>query len=144
MLCANIRESLFGGTTAEDTMSNPSNSGPDQPSPPPHPVQYQASGYSPYNAPVAYQQVYAAPPPTGLSVTSLVLGLVSIFFGFTFLVPLGALIFGIIGLKREPTGRGMAITGIVIGGLFMLFWVVFGGGILALILGAMSMTTVSY
>lgn len=125
-------------------MSDSSLPGPERPAPPPPPVQYQASGYSPYNAPVAYQQGYAGPAPTGLSITSLVLGLVSIFFGFTFLVPLGALIFGIIGLKREPTGRGMAITGIVIGGLFMLFWVVFGGGILALILGAMSMTTVSY
>jgi len=115
-------------------MSNPSNQ-PEQPIPPP--VQYQQNGYSPYNAPIGYQPVYVA-PATGLSVTALVLGLVSIFFGFTFLVPLGALIFGLVALKREPSGRGMAITGIVIGAAFMLFWVLFGGAILAVIFAAIS------
>ncbi|MBB5642949.1 DUF4190 domain-containing protein [Cryobacterium roopkundense] len=120
-------------------MSNPSN--PQLPNSQ-HPVQYQQNGYSPYNAPIAYQPVYAA-QSTGLSATALVLGLVSIFFGFTFLVPLGALIFGILALKREPAGKGMAITGIVIGGLFMLFWVLFGGAILAVILAVMSTPGVS-
>ena len=107
-----------------------------------HPVQYQQNGYSPYNAPIAYRPVYAA-QSTGLSVTALVLGLVSIFFGFTFLVPLGALIFGILALKREPAGKAMAITGIVIGGAFMLFWLLFGGAILAIILAALSAASVS-
>ncbi|TQL46783.1 uncharacterized protein DUF4190 [Homoserinimonas aerilata] len=84
-------------------------------------------------------------PPRGLSVTSMVLGLASILFGFTFLVPLGALIFGIVGLKKEPAGRGMAITGIVIGALFMLFWVLLGGVILAAIGGLIGLAgTTSY
>ena len=122
-------------------MSDPSNQ-PEQPVPP-HPVQYQQNGYSPtgysqYAAPIAYQPVFVTPASTGLSVTSLVLGLVSIFFGFTFLVPLGALIFGLIALKREPGGKGMAIAGIVIGAAFMLFWLAFGGAILALFFGMMS------
>lgn len=116
-------------------MSNPSYQQPEQPVP-------QQNGYSPYDPPIAYQPVYVA-QPTGLSATALILGLVSIFFGFTFLVPLGALIFGIVALKREPAGRGMAITGIVIGALFMLFWVLFGGAILAVIFALLSAATVS-
>lgn len=122
-------------------MSNTPESVPERPAQR-HPVQYQQNGFSPYGAPIAYHPVYVA-QPTGLSVTALVLGLVSVFFGFTFLVPLGALIFGIAGLRREPTGRGMAITGIIIGALFMLFWVLFGGAILALVLAAMSAVTVA-
>jgi len=82
------------------------------------------------------QTVYVVQsPPRGLSVTSLVLGLASIFFGFTFLVPLGALIFGIVGLKKEPAGKGMAVTGIVIGAAFMLFWILLGGVVIAAIGG---------
>ncbi|MDH6238397.1 DUF4190 domain-containing protein [Cryobacterium sp. CG_9.6] len=123
-------------------MSNQSpHPGNDQPAPPQPPVTYAQNAYAPYSAPVLYQPVYAASPPTGLSVTSLVLGLISVFFGFTFLVPLGALIFGIVGLKREPAGRGMAITGIIIGGIFMLFWVLFGSAILTLILGSLSLVS---
>ncbi|TAM71075.1 MAG: DUF4190 domain-containing protein [Microbacteriaceae bacterium] len=65
---------------------------------------------------------YAPPQPKGLSVTSMVLGLVSIVFGFTLLAPIGAVVFGAIGLKKEPAGRGMSITGIVLGGLCLLLW----------------------
>lgn len=94
----------------------------------------------PYITPTTYQPMYPVyiAPPKALSVTALVLGLASIVFGFTFLVPLGALIFGIVGLKREPAGRGMAIVEIVIGGLFMLFWLTFGGVILAMMFGLTS------
>lgn len=86
---------------------------------------------------------YAAPPPRGFSITSMVLGLVSILFGFTFLVPIGAVIFGIIGLKKEPAGKGMAITGIVIGGAFMLIWLALGAlvfSIFGAILGGVATT----
>jgi hypothetical protein len=69
--------------------------------------------------------------PKGFSVTALVLALVSIVFGFTLVLPLAALIFGIIGAKREPAGRGMAIVGIVIGALDLLVWLVLGGAIFA-------------
>lgn len=89
----------------------------------------------PTNVYVVQQPMYTPPQPRGFSVTALILGLVSIVFGFTFLVPLGALIFGLIGVKREPSARGMAITGIVIGGAFMLFWLLLGGAILTLFLG---------
>jgi hypothetical protein len=75
-----------------------------------------------------YQQtvVYASyqPQPKGFSITALVLGLVSLFFGFTFIVPIGAIIFGSLGVKREPTAKGMSVTGIVLGGVCLLGWVV--------------------
>jgi hypothetical protein len=65
---------------------------------------------------------YQPGPPKGLSVTSMVLGLVSIVLGFTFLVPLVGFVLGIIGVRREPAGRGMAITGLVLNGLFVIGW----------------------
>lgn len=99
------------------------------------PQQYQQYG-QPYAypvqqyAPVAYAP-YAAPQPRGFSITAMILGLAGILFWFTFLVPVGAIVFGIVGLKKEPTGRGMAIAGIVLGGLcfvatllVIVFWVV--------------------
>jgi hypothetical protein len=70
---------------------------------------------------VGYQQG----PPKGLSVTSMILGLVSIVAGFTFLVPLVGLILGIVGLRKEPAGRAMAITGLVLNGLFVIGWALF-------------------
>jgi len=83
--------------------------------------------------------------PKGFSVTALVLALVSIVFGFTLILPLAALIFGIIGAKKEPAGRGMAIVGIVIGALDLLLWLILGGAIFALfatMIGAGAVLTV--
>jgi hypothetical protein len=65
-----------------------------------------------YGAPGYGAPAYAAAPPTALSISSFVLGLVSIFFGLLFFVPLAGLVLGILGVKREPTGRGFAIAGI--------------------------------
>lgn len=79
----------------------------------------------PQGYPVAYVQapVYIQAQPKGLSVASMVLGLVSIFFGWTFLVPLLGLILGIVGIKKEPAGKGMAVTGIILNGLMIAGWV---------------------
>jgi hypothetical protein len=90
-----------------------------------------ASAAAPYNlapapvppspAAVAWgQPVYAAAPPKGLSLTSMILGLVSVFFFWTFLCPLIGLVFGIIGIRKEPAGRGFAITGLILNGLLLL------------------------
>lgn len=49
-----------------------------------------------------------------LSVASLVLGLVSIVAGWTFLAPIAGLVCGSMALGREPAGRTMAIWGIVL------------------------------
>ena len=69
--------------------------------------------------------------PKGLSITSMVLGLVSIAAGFTFVIPVISLILGILGLRKEPAGRAMALTGVIISSLILLVWVVIiGAGIL--------------
>ena len=53
----------------------------------------------------------------------MVLALVSFLLGWTFLVPLAALILGIIGLRREPAGKAMALTGVIVSGIILLAWV---------------------
>ena len=64
---------------------------------------------------------YVEAPPRGLSIASLVIGLVSILLGFSLIVPLAGLILGILGAKREPAGKGMAIAGIVINAIILAF-----------------------
>ena len=64
--------------------------------------------------------------PKRLSVTALVLGLSSVVFGFTILLPLVAIVFGILAAGREPTRKALSVTGIVAA-------VVFGGAWAAVI-----------
>ncbi|MFT2706428.1 DUF4190 domain-containing protein [Clavibacter zhangzhiyongii] len=66
------------------------------------------------------QPVYAAAPPKGLSITSMVLGLVSLVLFWTVVCPIVGLILGIVGVRKEPAGRGFAITGLVLNGLLLL------------------------
>ena len=66
---------------------------------------------------------YYAPPPRGMSIASMVLGIVSIFTGFTGVVPIVGLVLGVIGLQREPAGRGMAIAGLILNGLMLVGWI---------------------
>lgn len=89
-----------------------------QPGPPPYPMAQSPSG-QPYYPMPGY---LAAPEPKGLSIASMVLALVSVLFGFTFLLPITALVLGIVGLRREPAGRGMAVAGVIISGLILLVW----------------------
>jgi hypothetical protein len=73
------------------------------------------------------QRFYASPlagPPRGLSVASMVIGLVSILAGFTFVVPIVGLVLGIVGIRREPAGRAMSLTGIILNGVILLGWVI--------------------
>ena len=69
----------------------------------------------------------AAGGTNGFSVASLVLGIISIPAACTGLVPVLAIIFGIIGLVQsgDGGGRGMAIGGIVCGGIGLLLFVAF-------------------
>lgn len=62
----------------------------------------------------------------GFAISSLVLGLVSIVAGFTFVVPAAGLVLGILALKREPSARTMAIWGIALNAV-MLAGVVIAG-----------------
>lgn len=64
----------------------------------------------------AYQTV--APVRT-LSVTSFVLGLSSIVFGWTLVAPVAGLVVGILALRREPLGRTFAIWGIVLNAVML-------------------------
>ena len=92
---------------------------PQQPYPPQYGMQAYAQPYTPvYPAPYPYP----ASPPKGLSISSMVIGLVSLFFGFTFVLPVVGFVLGLMGLRREPAGRAMAITGVVLNGLFLLVW----------------------
>ncbi|MDI3210838.1 DUF4190 domain-containing protein [Arthrobacter sp. AL12] len=79
------------------------------------PVQYGQPG-TPFNA---YRQpaYYGLPPePKGLSIASLCCGIAAfIGLGFFLLPQLAAVILGHMALKREPSGKGMAIAGLVLG-----------------------------
>ena len=75
-------------------------------------------------APYAEANPYAAAPATeeetrGFSISSLVLGLVSIVASYTFVVPAIGLVLGIMALKREPASRTMAIWGIVLNSVML-------------------------
>jgi hypothetical protein len=68
------------------------------------------------------------------SVLSLVLGLASILLGYTFVVPIAAIVLGVLALKREPAKRTMSIWGIVLGGVMVaapILAIVFGVALLA-------------
>jgi hypothetical protein len=91
--------------------------------------QPQSYGQQPYGQPTYPAAAYAPSAwqpaqPKGFSITSLVLGLVSLLMGFTLLMPIAAIVLGIIGAKKEPAGRGMSITGIVLGGVCLIGWVI--------------------
>lgn len=117
---------------ADAPAPNPPTPTPPAPTPP-HATHPAAAPYGlapapvpPSPAAVAWgQPVYAAAPPKGLSLTSMILGLVSVFFFWTFLCPLVGLVFGIIGIRNEPAGRGFAITGLILNGLLLLIPVAF-------------------
>ncbi|TFD74286.1 hypothetical protein E3T54_16100 [Cryobacterium sp. Sr8] len=63
----------------------------------------------------------ASPVATGgaRAVSSLVLGLVSIFAGWTFLAPLAGLVVGILAFRSEPHNRTMAIWGIALNAVML-------------------------
>jgi hypothetical protein len=69
-------------------------------------------------------------PVRTLSVTSFVLGLASIVFGWTFVAPIAGLVLGALALRREPLGRTFAIWGIVLNAVML------AGVLLGLLLAA--------
>jgi len=99
------------------------------PGAPPQYPQGPPQGYSPYPPqPVYYQQVIPA-KTNGMSIASLVLGIVGLIFGFMYVVPpILATIFGgvaiyKIGRSQVPVGgKGMAIAGLVMGIVGTAFW----------------------
>ena len=82
------------------------------------------------------QNPYQRPPEsTGLSVASLVLGILSMLgFAIIILVPLAGVITGHLGYRREPSSRALSLAGLitswialVLSALFYVFviWLVF-------------------
>jgi hypothetical protein len=69
---------------------------------------------------------YPPAEPKTLSIIALVLGIVGIASGgFLFIPQIGAIVLGHIALRREPSGRGMAIAGLVLGYLVIALWLLF-------------------
>ena len=88
-----------------------------------------------YSSPYGQQSYYgAAPQPKTLSIASLCCG-IAVYLGFgVFLLPqLAAVILGHLALRREPSGRGFAIAGLVMGylGLVLTVLAIVGLTILA-------------
>jgi hypothetical protein len=96
------------------------------------------TGYAPMSPAPAYTQpVSTAKRTSGMAIASLVLGIISLGLGFTFIPSVLAIIFGIIAVSqtgRDPNlgGRGMAIAGIIMG-IIGLFFGIMLVGILACI-----------
>ncbi|WP_223695151.1 DUF4190 domain-containing protein [Leifsonia poae] len=70
----------------------------------------------------APQAAYAAPiaqPSQGLSIASLVLGIASLAFSWTFFAPIVGLVLGILAVGREPAGKTMAVWGIVLNAVML-------------------------
>ncbi len=89
-----------------------------------------APGAAPYSQPAGpYGQppYYGAPAePKTLSIASMVCGIASVIMGWLLLPQIAAIVTGHMALKREPSGKGMSITGLVLGYLCLLgygaFW----------------------
>ncbi|MEW1810896.1 DUF4190 domain-containing protein [Pseudarthrobacter phenanthrenivorans] len=88
-------------------------------------VQYGDSQYgnSQYGQPQYFgQQSYYGRPvePKTLSIASMVCGIASVIMGWLMLPQIAAIATGHLALRREPSGRGMSITGLVLGYLCLL------------------------
>ena len=60
-----------------------------------------------------------------LSTISLVAGIVSIVFGQSILIPVAAIVLGVLGYRQEPFGRSFAIWGIALGAIALFGWTIF-------------------
>ncbi|MDQ0827746.1 hypothetical protein QFZ60_003919 [Arthrobacter sp. B2I5] len=90
-------------------------------------------GQAPYNQAQYKQHQYNQPQYFGqpsyygrpveaktLSIASMVCGIASVLMGWLLLPQFAAIITGHLALRREPSGRGMSITGLVLGYLCLL------------------------
>lgn len=113
------------------------------------PAPYGQQGSYGQSAPYGQQAPYGhaayygmVPQPKGLSIASLVCGIVSVMLGFIMIPQIAAVITGHLGLRREPAGKGLAITGLVLGYLCLLGYGLFW--LLALIGLTIASTTYGY
>jgi hypothetical protein len=91
-----------------------------QPPSPYQPGPYDPSPYSQGGIPYSQPGYYGVPEPKTLSIASMVCGIASVIMGFLLLPQIAAIITGHMALKREPSGKGMSITGLVLGYLCLL------------------------
>jgi len=75
-----------------------------------------------YGQPQYFGQPYygRAVEPKTLSIASMVCGIASVIMGWLLLPQFAAIITGHLALRREPGGKGMSITGLVLGYLCLL------------------------
>lgn len=84
---------------------------------------------------------YVPQPPKGLSLASMILGIVGLLFSFAgagFLIVLGAIITGHMAVKRQPYAKGYWLTGIITGYVGLGFSLIYG-----LIWGAFIVTAIA-
>jgi len=106
---------------------------------PQYPAPYQPNPYAP-NQPYAPSQPYAPnqpyppyglpqSPPQGWAIASLVLGVISItsccFYVLSLIFGIAAIVTGVMALRKEGGGKGIAIAGIVTGGIGLLLTLMF-------------------
>ena len=94
-----------------------------------------ATTQPPMFQPTPQVYVHQGNQSTSMSVTSLILGIVSIFMGCLIFLPVIGVILGFFGIGKEPNGRVMAIIGVILNGLVLLGW---GTLILLFMVGAIS------
>jgi len=87
-----------------------------------------------------------AGPPRGLSITSMILGIVGILFGgFGLLISIAAVITGHLGQRRQPYAKPFWLTGIITGYVGILIGLVVTGFIIfAIVLAATSGSSGDY
>jgi hypothetical protein len=115
----------------ENTYAQPAYPYGQPPSPygqPPSPYGQPPSPYGQPPSPYGQPAYYGMPAePKGLSIASMVCGIASVILGWFMLPQVAAIITGHLALRREPSGKGMSITGLVLGYLCLLgygaFWV---------------------
>ncbi|MFD1211732.1 DUF4190 domain-containing protein [Arthrobacter sp. GCM10027362] len=100
---------------------------PAQPAPPSNPVIPPGPGYGPQGVP-GYQQPfygYGQQAKKGLSIAALVCGIVSVVtIGLFFIPQVLAIVFGHLALRREPAGKPLALTGLIMGYVVAGIWAV--------------------
>ena len=93
----------------------------------PSPAQY---GADVRQTEAGYAQMYGEKPRTGMAITSLVLGIIAFLLAWfpigsylAVLLALLSVIFGIIAIRR-PAGKGMAVAGLILGGLALVISII--------------------
>jgi hypothetical protein len=124
---------LAGGSSAPAAVQPNPYAQPAPAAPPANPYAHAAPAQpQPYN-----YGPYVPQPPQGLSITSMVLGIVGLllsFFGSGFLLNVAAVITGHLASKRQPYAKPFWLTGIITGYIGVGFALLWGAIILGLFL----------